>query len=93
MPLPGRIGLLVDIVQVHATPEPAGIGDLKITTAHIQGDGVCAVGLELQGMSARSGCSIHDGQSPLKALVVVAAHFGNHKGGGVVWTDRTADSS
>ena len=40
---------------------------------------VSAVGLQLQGMSAGGSGGIYKLKSPLQALVVVAAHLGNHQ--------------
>ena len=89
VPLPGGVGLLVEVVQVLAGPEGIGIADLKAPAAHVERHRVGGVGLQLDRVGSRLGCSLHDRQGPLQALVVVAAHLGDHKGG-MVWADGAA---
>ena len=79
MPLPGGVGLGIEIVQVLAGPEAALIADLEIATAHIEGDRVGGVGLQLEGMGTGLGRCIHDGQGTLQALIVITAHLGDHQ--------------
>ena len=81
VPLPGGVSLLIEIMQVFPSPERIWIADLKATAAHVERDCVGGIGLQLDRVGARLSCCFHDRQSPFKALVVVAAHLGNHKRG------------
>ena len=79
MPLPRRIGLGIEVVEVLARPKAAVIADCEITASHIEGDCIGRVGLQLEGMGTGVSSYIHKLKGPLEALVVVAAHLSDHK--------------
>jgi len=79
VPFPGGVGLLVEIMQVLAGPEGIGIADFKAAATHVERNRLGGVGLQLDRVGSGLGCRLHDRQGPLQALVVVAAHFGDHK--------------
>ena len=83
------MGLLVEVVQVLAGPEGIGIADLEAAAANVERHRVGGIGLQLDRVGPRLGRCLHDRQGPLQALVVVAAHLGDHKGG-MVWADGAA---
>ena len=81
MPFPGRVRLIVKIVQPAPGPQAVGLANRKIWVVDIQGHGVGRVGLQLERMSTGGRYGVNDRQRAVERLVVIAAHLRNHKGG------------
>src|SRR5699024_2610501 len=56
VPLPGGVGLLVEVVEVAAAPQAVAVGDAEGGTVGVDGDRVRRVGLELD----RGGAGLRD---------------------------------
>lgn len=69
VPLVGRLGLGVEVVQAAAVPQPAGDAELRPVDVH--GDGVGGVGLDLDGVAAGGRRRVDHAERPLQAAVVV----------------------
>ena len=91
VPLPGGVCLLVEVVQVLASPEGIGIADLEAAATHVERHCIGGVGLQLDRVGACFSCCLHNRQCSLQALVVVAAHLGDHKGGMVCADGAASD--
>ncbi|MNJ36513.1 hypothetical protein D3C77_313040 [compost metagenome] len=76
MPLPGGIGLLVELVERGAIPDGALI-DLEILVVAIQGDGVGRIGLDLDGIGAARLGRPYRRQRRLQGVAVVGRQLGD----------------
>ncbi|MNE80291.1 hypothetical protein D3C80_1768450 [compost metagenome] len=76
MPLPGGIGLLIELVECCAIPDGALI-DLEILIVAIQGDGVGRVGLDLDGIGTTCLGRAYRRQRRLQGVAMVGRQFGD----------------
>ena len=76
VPVVGREGLGVEVVQRPAGPGP--VGDLEVGRVAGERDCVGGVGLQLDGVAAGRGGRVDHGQRPLQAAVVVARQLADH---------------
>ena len=92
MPLPRRIGLGIEVVEVLARPKAAVIADCEITASHIEGDCIGRVGLQLEGMG--TGVSLHpQAQRPSGSGCGCRSSAITKGGCGGRWVDRRFQSS
>ena len=84
MPVPRRVGHLVQLVQRLALPQRRFVLDGELGVRAVQGHGVGGEGLQLDRVRTRLGRGIHQGQRPIERLVVVARHLGNDERATVV---------
>ena len=89
VPLPGRVGQLVELVKRLPLPQAALITNEEVAVRHVERDGVRGIGLELQGVGPRRSRRVDQGQSALERLVMIAAHL-RHDEGALVVADLEA---
>ena len=77
VPLPGSVGLLVELVERPAAPQAVRIVDEEFAPAQVESHCVGGVRLQFQRMSARLRGGIDDCQSTIERLIVIARHFGD----------------
>ncbi len=81
VPLPRRVGLLIELVERGAAPQAVGIGDAEAFGIDIQCHGISGIGLQLQRVRAGIGGGIHQRHRAIQRLVVITGHFGDDEGG------------
>ncbi len=78
VPLVGGLGLLVELMQAAAVPQPAV--DFELRPVDVHGDGVGGIGLDLDSVGAGVGRGVDHRQRPVQAAVVVPRQFADHVG-------------
>ena len=73
VPIPRRVGLLVQVVKRAAVPQPTT--DTEIFRIAVQRDGVGAVGLQLDGIGAGLFGGLDNFEGSFNVAVVVGGHF------------------
>jgi hypothetical protein len=80
VPVPGRVCLLVQLVELAAGPQALVVFDDEAAGAHVERHRVGGVGLQLDRVGAGGRGGVDDGECALKRLVVVARHLGTEVG-------------
>src|SRR5690606_23222188 len=78
MPVPRHVGLLVQLIQRLAVPQPTV--DLKLFRVAIQSDGVGGIGLQLDRIRPGFLGFLNDFQRGLQAAIMVGGEFGDDVG-------------
>ncbi|GAA6616189.1 hypothetical protein NUACC26_019890 [Scytonema sp. NUACC26] len=89
VPVPGRMGFLVELVERSSLPKAVGIVDEELIAGEIQRHRIGCIGLQLERMRARLRRRIDDRQRAVERLIVIAGHLRNDERP-VRTADRTA---
>jgi hypothetical protein len=86
VPVPGRVRLLVQLVELPARPQTLAVLNDEARRLQVQRHGLGRVGLQFDRICASVGGGIDDGQGAVERLVVVARHL-RYEIGPMVGTD------